>query len=177
MFGSASSVQNFDILANTVKSLALTKCSIPSRFVHRQLDGVPIVAPDNNNWCSEFYNTYKEICGSINLELAKRSPEFDKAFGYSKTGKVLGIVFNTQDLTWCLPEDKRKKTITEIINTLRNPLVLLWQIQSLMGRINFILSMCPFLNTFKYNLNATLAQVIKSEPTTINTNAKICRFG
>jgi hypothetical protein len=90
MFGSASSVQNFDILANTVKSLALTKCSIPSRFVHRQLDGVPIVAPDNNNWCSEFYNTYKEICGSINLELAKRMPRIRQSFWLFKDRKSLG---------------------------------------------------------------------------------------
>jgi hypothetical protein len=62
--------------------------------------------------------------------------------------------------------------VTEIIITLQNPLVTLWQIQSLMGRINFISSMCPFLNTFKHNLNATLAQAIKSKPTTINTNAR-----
>jgi hypothetical protein len=48
MFGAASSVQNFDILANTVKTLALARCKIPSRFVHRQLDDVPLVAPANS---------------------------------------------------------------------------------------------------------------------------------
>ncbi len=35
MFGAASSVQNFDILANTVKTLTLVNCKIPSRLVHR----------------------------------------------------------------------------------------------------------------------------------------------
>jgi hypothetical protein len=58
MFGAASSVQNFDILANTVKTLALAKCRIPSRFVHRQLDDVPLVAPANSGWATEFYETF-----------------------------------------------------------------------------------------------------------------------
>jgi hypothetical protein len=57
-FGPASSVQNFDILANTVKTIALSKCRIPARFAHRKLDDVPIVAPGNNGWCEEFYKTY-----------------------------------------------------------------------------------------------------------------------
>jgi hypothetical protein len=71
MFSVASSVQNFDILANTVKTLVLSKCSILSRFVHRQLDDVPKVAPANSGWCVKFYETYKVICESINLALAK----------------------------------------------------------------------------------------------------------
>jgi hypothetical protein len=87
MFGAASSVRNFDILANTVKTLALAKYRIPSRFVHRQLDEVPLVAPANSGWATEFYKTYREICDSINLELAKESPDLDKAFGCSKKGK------------------------------------------------------------------------------------------
>jgi hypothetical protein len=172
MFGSASSVQNFDILANAVKSLILTKCGIPLRFVHRQLDDVPIVAPDNTEWCREFYKTYKDICESLNLELAKECTEFDKAFGCSKRGKLLAILFNTPDLTWCLPEDKRKKTITEIINILQLPHAALSQIQSLMGRINFISSMCPFLNTFMFNQNATIAEALKNESATLNENAR-----
>jgi hypothetical protein len=80
MFSAASSVQNFDILANTIKTLTLVNCKIPSRFVHHQLDDVPIVAPDNTNWCSEFYDSYKNICDLQNIELAKQCPDFDKAF-------------------------------------------------------------------------------------------------
>ncbi len=146
--------------------------SIPSRFVHRQLDDFPMVAPHNTYWCSEFYETYKETCKSIHLDLARECPEFDKAFGCSKKGKVLGIIFNTQDLTWCLPKDIREKTTTWIIKTLQEPHVSLWQIQSLMGRINFVLSMCPFLNSFKFNLNATLAQAMRSDPTSLSQNAR-----
>jgi hypothetical protein len=45
MFGASSSVQNFDILANTIKTLAAVGCSIPNKLIHRQLDDTPIVAP------------------------------------------------------------------------------------------------------------------------------------
>ncbi len=47
MFGAAASVQNFDIVANTVKSCCLANCAIPRKLVHRQLDDVPVVCPKN----------------------------------------------------------------------------------------------------------------------------------
>jgi hypothetical protein len=172
MFGAASSVQNFDILANTIKTLTLVNCRIPSRFVHRQLDDVPIVAPANSNWCKEFYDTYKNICNHINVELAKQCPDFDKAFGCTKEGKVLGIIFNTRTLSWRLPEDKRIKTISEITNLLNTARVSTLQIQSAAGRINFISSMCPFLNTFKFNINISLAEALKSSPISLSNNTR-----
>jgi hypothetical protein len=172
MFGAASSVQNFDILANTVKTLALARCKIPSRFVHRQLDNVPVVAPANTRWAEEFYKEYNEICESINLELAKASPDLDKAFSCSKQGKVLGIWFNSRDLTWSLPEDKRTKTIEEIITTRNQQACSLKQMQILMGRLNFVSSMCPFLNIFKLNLNNTLSDATANGSVTLSEDAR-----
>ncbi len=171
MFGAASSVQNFDILANTVKTLALAKCRIPSKFVHRQLDDVPVVAPANTRWAEEFYKTYKDICDSLSLELAKESPDLDKAFGCSKQGKVLGIWFNTSNLTWCLPEDKRAKTSEEIVMAKNQQTCSLKQMQTLMGRLNFISSMCPFLNILKLNLNNALSESMVNGSVTLNREA------
>jgi hypothetical protein len=159
-------------LANTVKTLTLANCKIPSRFVHRQLDDVPIVAPENSSWCREFYDSYKNICDQLDIELAKQCPDFDKAFGCSKEGKVLGIFFNTRDLSWSLPIDKKRKTISEIANLLRESMVSTLQIQSVAGRLNFISSMCPFLNTFKYNLNADLSKALKSSPIPLGSNSR-----
>jgi hypothetical protein len=39
-FGGKPSVQNFDIVGATIKELALLKCEIPAKLVHRQLDDV-----------------------------------------------------------------------------------------------------------------------------------------
>jgi hypothetical protein len=91
MFGACSVVQNFAIVANTVKSLALADCKIPSRFVLRQLDNVPVVSPAGSGWCEEFLVSYKRVCEKINLQLAADCPKFDKSFGPTTYGKVLGI--------------------------------------------------------------------------------------
>jgi hypothetical protein len=49
MFGAKGAVQNFDIHSNTVKTIALSKCRIPSKFVHWQLDDVPIDGAKNSS--------------------------------------------------------------------------------------------------------------------------------
>jgi hypothetical protein len=168
MFGAKGAVQNFDVLSNTVKTIALAKSKISSSLVHRQLDDVPIVGPSANNWCSEFLENYKNICKEINLQLAPEDKNCDKAFSCTSKGKVLGIYFNTRDQTWSLPEDKIEKT-KEAINTIRNlSTASTLQIQSLAGRLNFISSMCPFLNSFKFNLNKAVAQAILHGSTRIS---------
>jgi hypothetical protein len=40
------------------------------------------------------------------------------------------------------------------------------------GRLNFISSMCPFLNTFKYNLNVSLAEALKTGSSTLDSNTR-----
>jgi hypothetical protein len=113
MFGASSSVQNFDILANTIKTLATVGCEIPRKLIHRQLDDTPIVAPASSGWCEEFYQAYKRICEEINIELAPDCPNKDKSYGPTTKGKVLGIWFDSTTLCWKLPSDKREKTLDE----------------------------------------------------------------
>jgi hypothetical protein len=157
MFGAKGAVQNFDILSNTVKTLALARSHIPSKFVHRQLNDVPIVGPKTSGWCEEFLSNYKKICSDINLVLAEECKSFDKAFGCTTSGKVLGIYFDTINQTWKLPDDKKLKTISAIDSIFDTPEVSLLQMQSLSGRLSFASSMCPFMNCFKFNVNSVLA--------------------
>jgi hypothetical protein len=49
---------------------------------------------------------YKSLWKAINVELVEPCPNFDKAFDYSKFGKVLGINFDTKGLTWEVPNEK-----------------------------------------------------------------------
>ncbi len=112
MFGAKGAVQNFDVLSNTVKTIALAQSKIPSRLVHRQLDDVPIVGPSSSNWCKEFLDKYKEICSEINLQLAIEDEKCDKAFGCTSKGKVLGIYFNTSDQTWVYQKTREQKQST-----------------------------------------------------------------
>jgi hypothetical protein len=161
MFGASSSVQNFDILANTIKTLVAVGCKIPRKLIHRQLDDTPIVAPAGSGWCEEFYQAYKQICEEINIELAPDCPNQDKSYGPTTRGKVLGIWFDSSTMCWKLPSDKREKIIHAIKAATESQEFDTPQLQSLLGRLNFISTMSPFLSTFKYNLNKCLAITLK----------------
>jgi hypothetical protein len=133
---------------------------------------VPVVGPSNSGWCEEFLDSYKRICSEINLQLAPVCPNFDKSFGPTTTGKVLGIWFNTKTLCWKLPEEKIAATLQSISNFLGSPQPTLVATQSLMGRLNNIATMCPFMNIFKFNLNEYLALVTKGLPAALENKAK-----
>jgi hypothetical protein len=60
-----------------------------------------------------------------------------------------GVFFDTKPLTWRLPDEKIQKTLSTIKNTLEYEKIDLLSMQKLMGRLNDISPMCPFLNSFK----------------------------
>jgi hypothetical protein len=165
-------VQNFDVMAKTVKTLAAAGCNIPARFIHRQLDDTPVVSPASKNWCSLFLDNYRSLCDQINLELAPGCPQHDKSFGPTKVGKILGIWFNTVDLTWRLSDEKISATIQSIKEVTSSTPLSLPVFQSLMGRLNYISTMCPFMNIFKFNLNQILATLTKNQSATLNAKTR-----
>jgi hypothetical protein len=159
IFGARTSVCNFDILGAVILVLAVIQCSIQRHLVHRQLDDVPIVVPfKKKHWCTEFTAKYRAICKDVGIQLAEDCPQFDKAFSCSQYGKVLGIWFDTKNLEWKLPEEKRDKTLRNIVDALSDRGQSLKDMQVLMGRLNDVSMMCPFLKTFKGELNSALAK-------------------
>jgi hypothetical protein len=159
IFGARTSVCNFDILGAVILVLAVIQCSIQRHLVHRQLDDVPIVVPfKKKHWCTEFTAKYRSICNDVGIQLAEDCPQSDKAFSCTQYGKVLGIWFDTRNLEWKLPEEKRDKTLRNIVDALSDRGLSLKDIQVLMGRLNDVSMMCPFLKTFKGELNTALAK-------------------
>jgi hypothetical protein len=53
VFGASNSVCNYDIIGDTLKVLALAESEIPAELVLRQIDDVPVVSPENSNWCGK----------------------------------------------------------------------------------------------------------------------------
>ena len=168
IFGARTSVANYDMLGNLVRTLALTRSEIPSELVHRHLDDIPLVAPANKDWCQSFSKEYEIICRNINIKLAENCPKLEKAFVNSTRGKVLGIIFNTTNLSWELPEDKRTKCLQKIHDALYGERVSLLQMQKLMGYLNFVGQLCPFIAGFKNPLNRVLAQLQEKPTQTCN---------
>jgi hypothetical protein len=91
-FGALTSVSNFNILGNTVQTLAREVSKLPKNWCQRQLDDDnPVVAPASTGWCESYSEAYENICKSINIKLADECSKHDKAFKKVKKGKVLGI--------------------------------------------------------------------------------------
>ncbi len=96
----------------------------------------------------------------MNVELAEDFKDCDKAFSDTTRGKVLGIWFDTELLAWKLPDEKALTTRIMINELVSKDNVTLDELQSLLGRLNFVCMMCPFLKAFRYNMNKELAKRI-----------------
>ena len=160
-FRAITAVSNYDIVGNTVCTLAKSVCSIPRNLVHRQIDDVPVVAPKDSSWCEEFASEYERICNDLNISLAPDCPEKDKAFKISTKGKVLGINFDSENLTWSLPSDKKEEYMNDIHDVLSRGELDLVTGQSLLGKLNFRSTMCPMMRTFKKPLQNLIACLLE----------------
>jgi hypothetical protein len=88
------------------------------------------------------------LCQHIGADLAPQCPNFEKAFCDSTSATVLGIRFDTVSLSWSISREKR----TRILDRIRGPLmghpISLLDLQKLIGTLNDIGQMCPFLRGF-----------------------------
>jgi hypothetical protein len=158
IFGGIPSVSNFDRLGNTVLSIALAGCEIPKNLVFRTLDDVPVVAPHGTNWCEAFSKRYKETCKAANIKIAVDCPAREKAFTNQQDGTVLGIHFNTEKMEWSLPKSKADDLIRKILWAVKADNMSLKQTQQLLGSLNDLSQMCPFMKPFRALTNNFLGQ-------------------
>jgi hypothetical protein len=114
VFGAKSAVPNYDQFGNTICTLASVMSNTPAKYVTRCLDDVPVVGPANTNICKNFSVMYKSICKDCNIQLAPNCKKNEKAFEIQSVGKVLGIWFDSKNLSWQYPSEKRGKTLAEI---------------------------------------------------------------
>ena len=162
MFGAKTAVPNYDTLGNTVEVIVHVQCDESPGVVHRHLDDVPTVSPASSTFCEQFSEKYVTTCKDLNIELAENCPAKDKAFCNETSGKVLGIWFDSTDLSWALPQDKKDKTLRAIFDAKNNDLISVLDMQKLLGNLNNVSMMCPFLNGFRRNLNDDLSFSLNS---------------
>jgi hypothetical protein len=158
IFSASTALANYDVLGNMIEKLAMVESGIPRRFVTRAVDDQPTATPANSSWGDKFVTTYKKICAELNIELAEDCDNYDKAYTNTTCGKVLGDWFRSTDLTWRLPEEKILQTLHAVGEVANSSSVTLDAMQSLMGRLNFLCMMCPFLKAFRFNLNRELSR-------------------
>jgi len=156
VFGSKEAVSAFDRLNNTLVSLAALHANLPPHLIHRTLDDVPVVTPASSPAGPAFADAYQGICAHIGADLAPPCPKLEKAFCDSTSGTVLGIHFNSVSLKWSIPNDKRARTLDRIRRPLLGHPTSLLDLQKLIGTLNDIGQMCPFLRGFRQPLHMLL---------------------
>jgi hypothetical protein len=124
--------------------------------VFRTLDDVPVVAPSTTGWCEEFSRNYKYICKATNVAIAADCPHCEKAFTNQTEGVILGIKFNTKKQEWSLPKEKADELIRKILWAVEASSMSLKQTQQLLGSLNDLSQMCPFIKPFRALVNSFL---------------------
>jgi hypothetical protein len=139
---------------------------IPKQFFHRTLDDIPLVCPAFSNWCNNFNDSISNLCVNLNVPLAPDCPLNEKAFTCKTSGKVLGIYFDSVKLAWKYPYEKKLKTLMRVKYAYEDNEMDLKSMQELLGSLNDVSQMCPFLRAFKFNLNKDLSYLA------VNSNCK-----
>jgi hypothetical protein len=116
---------------------------------HRQLDDLIVISRATSSACSAFTNSYQWLCSYLNIKLAQPDENKEKAFYNSTRGIVLGIMFDSETLSWSLPNYKVAKYLHSIDNLLYSPKCTLSQLQHLLGFLNDFSHFCDFMHIFK----------------------------
>ena len=162
IFGAKSSVPNYDDFHDTVSDIVKIKSHTDRQFLARTLDDQITITPsiDENR---TFIQTYLDLAKRINLPLADMHGT-DKAFLYRTSGTVLGIFFDTTNMTWTYADKKRLTHMKMIQVTVRSPRVTLEMLQKVIGVINTLVIMCPPLRFLRSPLLQQLSEAYQYSP-------------
>ena len=100
----------------------------------------------------------REVWEELNVPLAEVCPAAEKAFELKTRGTVLGVGFNSSNLTWFLSEEKGSKIISRCQEVGGASHVGLKQLEKLMGSINDLGQMCQSVKYHRREENALLGQ-------------------
>jgi hypothetical protein len=152
IFGSKAAPAHFDCLGFLLALLACSTSKIEKKYVFRTLDDTPIVTPANSAYGKKFVKAYRNICNFVNVKLAPVDCNKEKAFENSTNGTVLGVQFNTKNLTWSISSKKSDEIKNLIFIVHNSPAIHLKTLQQLMGKWESISQMCNFARGFRWPL-------------------------
>ena len=163
VFGSKAAPEKFDSLPETLVNIACSESGLPKHWVFRQLDDVPVVAPAGSDLVKKFSDCYEKVCAECGVPLADFCPQREKAFREQTKGTVLGVEFDTQNLTWKLSANKTKGILERIAHFSRKKTCKLRDVQKLHGKISDFAQMGVFMKGFRFNVLALLKKFGNSE--------------
>ena len=152
VFGSKAAPANFDCLADTVVNIVCSETGVDKKWIHRQLDDVPVVSKKQSNLTERFVNKYREVCGELNIPLAEECPNHEKAFGPSTYGTVLGVRFDTERMEWSLAKERVEEIVRYMDEFATKKACTLKEVQKLHGKLANVAQAGEFMKGFRYNI-------------------------
>jgi hypothetical protein len=165
VFGSKTAPASFDPVPDTIVNIVCTLGNIPKIWVHRQLDDVPIVSPKGSGMTELFTKLYHDVCKRVNIPLAPECERHEKAFGPTTFGTVLGVNFDSEEMTWSLSAEKEAGIQKEMDEMLARRTCSLLDIQRLHGKLSDIALSCDFMKGFRHHLIHFLGSFGNALPT------------
>ena len=142
-FGSRSSPDRFDVVSDIPLEIALKRSNLGRDDVAKQLDDVIGFGLVGTGVAGEFYRNYRTVCGNVGIQLAGEEDE-EKAFGPSRVGVVLGLVFDLVRLEWSIPTKKADRILALLWSVKMNQVAQWKQWESLAGKITHYCRVVPF---------------------------------
>jgi len=159
IFGTASSVGLYDMVAKLVLQIVLAICRMPAEWVCQHLDDVCAAAPHGSPLLHEFEQTYRKVADQVGVRLAP-TDDPEKAFSACKAGTVLGVHYDTANWTWSIPQEKLIRVVAQIDAAAAREHVEQKEMASLCGRI---LHYAPLVPAGRFNLDHIIRGCHESE--------------
>ena len=128
----------------------------------RTVDDNPVAVPAGaGQHLANFVNTYRDSLSRLGIEAADNDPTCTKAFDCSTNGEVLGIRYDTISFTWRVPHEK----LHLLVKQTRSVAILekhsLRELEVVVGKLRFVVQLCPPLLRFLSSSVYALKQYIK----------------
>ena len=145
-----------------ITMLVLPEAPIPCSWLGRTIDDVTTVAPKEGRHLTErFVDTYRRTLDSLNIGAAEEDINRNKAFDSSTSGEILGIWFDTNQMTWELPKRKLTPLLQLLQDVLSQGKMTLNTVEVLHGKLNHIAPLAPPLKLYMGELVQQLREFLK----------------
>ena len=155
IFGSASSAGIFDDLAKIVLDIVIRMAKFERRMVCQHLDDTCAAGAEGSDSVRRFDETFSLVAERLGIKLAPRDDP-EKSFGPSQRGIVFGILYDTVEWTWSIPEERRIRLVTAIEAAMSCDELGEREVQSLVGKI---VNVKPLVPAGRFNIDHIMAML------------------
>lgn len=174
VFGSKSAVYIYDQFHTTVLDLTEIMAKPEPDSIHKCLDDA-LFCCSSLEEIVNLYGTYRKVAHDLDIPLATEDNP-DKAFQGCKKGTMLGIIFDTQKMTWSLSAKKVAKFSYPIQQAIFSHKVSKRKLQSILGFINNVTLMIPELRFFKTPVVKDLKRSYREKSVVLRPDTITCLY-